>query len=141
MIYALVASAVLLVFCGLLAVVLFLQMKALYARLIHRHVAIAMLLVAQLGNDAKLMKRVRNLGADDLPEFLEDLRDMIRKNPNTAAGMPDDSKEDREFVMLLLMRGLSSGAGNMAIMDILPSMLDLSPYVKKVVALRAAKGD
>ena len=118
------------------AVVMFINLRWTYAKLTYRHMSIAMLLVAALSKNAKVMKQLGGLKAADVPEYLEDLRDTIKASNETRAALPDDSRSDGEFILYLTLRGLLSGVDREDLVPVVSESLRLSASVRRVLARR-----
>jgi len=124
-----VSALVLLVVLGLLF-----NLRTVYTKLTYRHMAMAMLLVGAMSKDKKFMLKLNRVKAEDLPEFMEDLREAIGKDPSLRPSLPEDSREDAEFILYLTMRGLTSGVERPELMKPIADTLQLSRAVQKVVA-------
>ncbi len=110
-----------------------LHTRWLYGKLVARHTSIAYLLAMKLSHNKRLMNRIQKLSKDKLPEFIEDLRELIAKDTETAPAMPEDSKDDREFILYLTLRILFVASNREELIEKLPEVLFLSPAILKAI--------
>jgi len=120
----------------LFGIAMFINLRWTFSKLTYRHMSISMLLVAMLSKNPKIMKQLAKLKAVDVPEYLEELRDAIKANNETKAALPDDSRDDGEFILYLTLRGLLSGVQREDLVPVVSASLRLSPSVRRVLARR-----
>ena len=117
-------------------IAMFINLRWTFSKLTYRHMSISMLLVAMLSKKPKIMKQLAKLKAVDVPEYLEDLRETIKTNNETKAALPEDSRDDGEFILYLTLRGLLSGVQREDLVPVVSTSLRLSPSVRRVLARR-----
>ncbi len=102
-----VMIAALVLFLGVATIfilAMFTHLRTLYRKLMERHAAVSLLMAAYITheNDKKLFSRIGRLSKSDLPEFVEDFREKLKKIPIWRRAFRRKIRKMRNSLYILL---------------------------------------